>query len=89
LLANNAFGIGGALYITGQINDYYNGYQFKKEYLIIASSLIKDDYNSYIIMLKRLYKDMCKKENCPPFYNKGMLSSGYYNKFYEKIFNAF
>ena len=44
MLANNAFGIGGALYITGQINDYYNDYQFKKEYLIIASSLIKDDY---------------------------------------------
>ena len=82
------FGIGGALYITSQLNDYYNDYQFKKEYLIIASSLIKDDYNSYIIMLKRLYKDMCKKEKYPPFYNKGMLSSGYYNKFYEKIFNA-
>ena len=54
---NDLPGIGGAVnYIVKIINDGYNDYQFKKEYLIKAFDLIKPDYDSYILMLKRLYR---------------------------------
>ena len=81
-------GIGGAVdYLVEQLNDYFNGYQFQKEYLIIAFNVIKDDYDSYILMLKRLYNDMCRKENYPTIYNKKLLSRGF-KTHYESIFRA-
>ena len=81
-------GIGGAVdYLVTQLNDFFNGYQFKKEYLIIALNVVKDDYDSYIVMLKRLYKDMCINENYPEFYIKKLLSRGFMTC-YDSIFRA-
>lgn len=49
-------GRGGAINIMiPQINDYYNGYEFKREYLKKAFSLIKNNYKDYIEVLKHFY----------------------------------
>ena len=50
-------GIGGAVnFISRQINDFYNGYEYKREDLIIATEIIKDDYKSYLKLLFKLYE---------------------------------
>lgn len=49
-------GIGGAVHlICRQINDYYNGHEFKQEYLINIMNVIKNDFDDYIKILKHLY----------------------------------
>lgn len=53
---NETQGIGGVVnFICKQLNDYYNGYQYSKEWLINTMAVIKDDYESYIMMLKKLW----------------------------------
>lgn len=46
-------GIGGAVcFICPQINDYFNGYEFKQQYLINIFSLIENNFNDYIDILE-------------------------------------
>lgn len=79
-------GIGGAVaFICHQLNDLYGGYEYKKEWMIRCMSLVKDDYDSYIVMLRRLWDDIKDDKLVPPFITKEYLSSGYYNTLYEFI----
>lgn len=53
---NELPGIGGAVnFLVKQINDFYNGTIYTQEYLAIATKVIENDYNSYIVMLQHLW----------------------------------
>jgi len=53
---NNDFmlGIGGAInFMIPEINDYFNGYKFKDKWMINVYNLIENNFDDYIIILKR------------------------------------
>lgn len=45
-------GLGGAKIITGQINDYYGGYDIVKKDSLVAMGFIKDSFDDYIKILR-------------------------------------
>ncbi len=56
-------GLGGAInYICIELNNCYGGYNYKKEFSKVAKSLIINDYDSYVLMAKRLWHDI-KNDN--------------------------
>ena len=79
-------GVGGAVtMICRQINDYFNGYNFKQDYMVAAMKLIEDSYDEYIRILKHLwtviegnplYSQLIKKED---------LAKGWDGKVIDKI----
>ena len=79
-------GIGGAVnYIVKQLNDFYSGYEYKQKWMIIATSIIKDDYDSYIMMLKRLWKDIQLDIVLSLWIKKEDLAKGWMNNVYPNI----
>lgn len=48
-------------------------------------SLVKNDYDSYIVMLRRLWDDIKDDKLLPSFITKEYLSKGYNNTLYEFI----
>lgn len=84
--SDTGLGINGAIaFMCPQLNDLYGGYEFKKEWIIRCMSLVKNDYDSYIVMLRRLWDDIKDDKLLPSFKTKEYLSSGYYNTLYESI----
>ena len=80
-------GIGGAInFLCPQINDYYNGYDFKQQYLKNIYNLIENNFDDYIGILKYFLNVI---EN-HPLYNtiisKERLSVGWDGKIVEKIY---
>lgn len=48
-------GLGGAInYIIPELNDFYMGKSFSREYYIIAFDLVKENYKDYIEILKKV-----------------------------------
>ena len=83
---NELQGIGGAVnYIVKQLNDFYSGYEYKQKWMIIATSIIKDDYDSYIMMLKRLWKDIQLDIVLSLWIKKEDLAKGWMNNIYTNI----
>ena len=83
---NELQGIGGAVnYIVKQLNDFYSGYEYKQKWMIIATSIIKDDYDSYIMMLKRLWKDIQLDIVLSLWIKKEDLAIGWMNNVYPNI----
>ena len=81
-------GIGGAVnYICRQLNDLYNGYQYKQQWMINTTSVVKDDYESYIMMLRRLWKVVQKDDLLSLFIPKEALAAGCDGTIYNKILN--
>ena len=85
-------GIGGAVcFICPQINDYFNGYEFKQQYLINIFNLIENNFNDYIDILE-YFLDVVEKN---PIYKlivtKERLSVGWdqqiVKKVYDKLYN--
>ena len=82
-------GIGGAVcFLCPQINDYFNGYNFKQQYLINIFSLISNNFNDYIEILRyflnvleqnQLYKNIITKEK---------LSIGWNNQIIKKVYDS-
>ena len=80
-------GIGGAInFLCPQINDYYNGYQFKQAYLIKIYSLIENNFDDYIDILK-YFLDVIEKH---PLYklviSKKRLSVGWDGQVVKKVY---
>jgi len=81
-------GIGGAVsFICPQINDFFNGCNFKQQYLINSYSLIKNNFEDYISILnyfltiledKPLHKLIVSKEN---------LSFGWDRQIVKKVYD--
>lgn len=79
-------GVGGAVnFLCPQINDYYNGYEFKQQYLINLYSVIKDNFEDYIRVLE-YFLDIAKFDNYDKIVNKKSLSLGTNGKIVDKIF---
>ena len=56
---NEKQGLGGAInFICMQLNDCYSDYNFKRYSFKVAKSLVINDYESYILMSKRLWQDI-------------------------------
>lgn len=81
-------GIGGAVcFICPQINDYFNGYEFKQQYLINIFSLIENNFNDYIYILE-YFLDVVEKN---PIYKlivtKERLSVGWDQQIVKKVYD--
>ena len=81
-------GIGGAVcFICPQINDYFNGYEFKQQYLINIFSLIENNFNDYIDILE-YFLDVVEKT---PIYKlivtKERLSVGWDQQIVKKVYD--
>lgn len=85
---NETQGICGAVnFICKQLNDYYNGYQYSKEWLINTMAVIKDDYESYIMMLKKLWHVIKNNRILASNISKADLAKGSDGNVYPSILN--
>ena len=80
-------GIGGAInFLCPQINDYYNGYEFKQQYLKNIFGLIENNFDDYIDIL-RYFLDVVEKN---PLYkiliSKERLSVGWDGRIIKKVY---
>lgn len=83
---NEAQGIGGAVnFISKQLNDVYGGYSFTQSWRIKVADAVRNDYGSYIVMLKRLW-EIIKND---PIYSmlipKEYLAMGFDGTIYPEI----
>ena len=81
-------GIGGAVcFICPQINDYFNGYKFKRQWLVKMFSLIENNFNDYIDILE-YFLDVVEKN---PIYKlivtKEDLSVGWNRQIVKKVYD--
>lgn len=82
-------GVGGAVcYISKQLNDLYNGYEFKIPWMTNTMSVVKNDFNSYILMLNRLWEVIQSNPLLSIIFNKEELSKGTEGKVYDNIYFA-
>lgn len=85
---NELPGIGGAVnFIIRQLNDFYNGRVYTQEYLTIATNVIENDYDSYIVMLKQLWTIIKCKPEYSLIIRKEDLARGWNGNIIEKILN--
>lgn len=80
-------GLGGIItYMCKQLNDAYNGYEFKQEWMRNTTSVITDYFDIYILMLNRLWRDI---QNVPSIYiPKEALAQGWNGNIYPNILNS-
>ena len=80
-------GIGGALcFITKQINDYYNGYDFKRQYMITTMGFIKDNFSDYIEILKYLWNVIECDKFLSNVIKKEQLAVGWEGNIVDKVY---
>lgn len=81
-------GTGGAVnFMCKQLNDLYNGYEYKQEWMINTTSIVKNDYKSYILMLRRLWKDIQNNKMLSLIISKEDLAVGWNGTLYSKVLN--
>ena len=81
-------GIGGAVnFLCPQINDYYNGYEFKQPHLIKIYSLIENNFDDYIYILKYFLNIIEEKPLLKLFVNKERLSIGWDRQIVQKVYS--
>lgn len=81
-------GIGGAVnFICPQINDYYNGYKFKQSHLIKLYSLIENNFDDYINVLKYFLETVKDNPLFKFIITKESLSLGWNKQIVKKIYN--
>ncbi len=81
-------GIGGALFfITRQINDYYNGYEFRQQYLITVMSFIKDNFDDYIKILTYFWNIIRNDKLLSNEIGKEQLALGWDGNIVDRVYN--
>ncbi|MCF0217420.1 MAG: hypothetical protein HUJ42_00035 [Malacoplasma sp.] len=87
---NEVPGIGGAVeFIIRNINDYYDGYQYKRQYWVRIMSHIKNDFDDYIKILNYLWTVIENNPIYSEMYTKKIvLSLGFYWNIVQKVFKA-
>ena len=84
----NYQGIGGAVcIICPQINDFFNGYIFKQQYLNTCFNLIKNNFDDYINVLKYFLKFIEQNASYKKYITKKNLSVGYNGQIIKKIYD--
>ena len=82
-------GIGGAVnFICKQINDCYSDYEFVQPMMIYIREMIKDNFNDYILILKRLLAVTDKKPEYSQIITKREISRGFYGNVVERVYNS-
>lgn len=82
-------GLGGVInYLCPQINDYYNGYEYKRPYEIKKFSLIADNFDDYIGVLKYFLNVVVEKPGYTLLVTPEKLSRGYDGTVIEKIYEV-
>ena len=82
-------GLGGVInYLCPQINDYYNGYEYKRPYEIKKFSLIADNFDDYIGVLKHFLNVVVEKPEYTLLVTPEKLSRGYDGTVIEKIYEV-
>ena len=80
-------GIGGACnFMCPKLNDYYNGYEYKKQWEATAFSLIEDNFEDYIAILSHLLLLVESHPAYSELFNKEKLSSGFGGSLIDKIY---
>ena len=74
-------------FICPQINDYFNGYEFKKQYYIDVYNLIENNFNDYINILKYLLDIVEKKSIYKSIITKERLSVGWNQQIIKKVYD--
>lgn len=85
--ALSPFGIGGLLNICFCINDYYNGYQYKRESDKNIYSVIENNFDDYIYILKELLKSSKNIKEYDGLINKKNLSLGWKGEIIKKVYD--
>ena len=81
-------GIGGAVnFICPQLNDFYNGYEYKRETDKIKFSLVADNFEDYINVLRYLRNIVKKDARYSLFISDERLASGWDEQVIEKIYS--
>ena len=81
-------GIGGAVcFICPQINDYFNGYEFKQQYLINIFSLIENNFNDYIDILEYFLDVVEKIPIYKSIVTKERLSVGWDQQIVKRVYD--
>ncbi len=85
---NELQGIGGAVFmICTQLNDLYNGYEYKQQWMINTTSVVKSDYDSYVLMLKKLWYIIKNNRIYSNLIPKEKLAMGWNGNVYNNILN--
>ena len=85
---NELQGIGGAInLIIPQINDYYNGFEFKQPHLIKIFSLIDNNFNDYIEILKYFLDIIEEIPLYKLFVSRERLSVGWDRRVIKKVYD--
>jgi len=80
-------GLGGAVnFLCPQINDYYNGYEFKQQYLINIYNLIENNFEDYIYILKYFLNVLEKNPLLKIIVSKERLSIGWDGQIVKKVY---
>lgn len=77
---------GGVGNITKQINDFYDGHDYKKQFMVIATSYIKDNFEDYIKVLNYIWKRLRKDSLRSITNNKNELASGWKGNIVQKVY---
>lgn len=81
-------GIGGAInLLIPQINDYYNGFEFKQPHLIKIYSLVENNFDDYIGILKYFLEVIEEIPLYKLFITKERLSVGWNRQVIKKIYD--
>ena len=81
-------GLGGVInFICPQINDYYNGYEYKRPRDIKKFSLIADNFDDYIKVLNYFLKVVKERPGYLAFVTPERLSRGYDGKIVKEIYD--
>lgn len=84
---NELPGIGGIVnFICPQINDFYSGVVIKRQYLINAYELIKDNYDDYVYILRYFFFSLSKSTNLNNMSLKRSVSYNHRLKLFEKLY---
>lgn len=83
----NIQGIGGAVdFICPQINDYYNGFEFKQQYLINTYLIIEKNFDDYIDILKYYQQVVNNDPIFKKLITKEYLSKGWDGQIVKKVY---
>lgn len=81
-------GIGGIInFLCPQINDYYNGYEYKREHQIRKFEKIADNFDDYIGVLNYLLGIVDKRPDLALLVTRERISRGYDNQMIRKIYD--
>ena len=79
--------VGVVNYLCPQINDYYNGYDYKRTVDINRFKIIAKNFDDYITILKRFLGIAASRPDLMLYITKEKLSRGYDGKVIQKIYD--